>query len=285
MGRTTREELKKIKEVMTLTTDLFGYINYDLTDLSITNNMLNFYFYSKYSERWCSPVIDLLLDDGEIPVANLATLGDYINQLYKPKWDRLKNILLLEYDPIHNYLDEMVEDTNDSETIQQTGQKSNQGTKTRTDNLVRTDATRQTDNYIKDDNYQNEGSEKTINTGDSSLYGFDSDDEPAPSDWNDSRTSTNRQANNFGTTQRNETITNTGTVSNTGTVTNNDLGSESNSSDSERNYERDKTVTHKGNIGNLSSQNLLGQEVEFWQWNFVNQMLSDVADVLTLSIY
>ena len=270
---------------MTLTTDLFGYINYDLTDLSITNNMLNFYFYSKYSERWCSPVIDLLLDDGEIPVANLATLGEYINQLYKSKWDRLKNILLLEYDPIHNYLDEMVEDTNDSETIQQTGQKSNQDTKTRTDNLVRTDATRQTDNYIKDDNYQNEGSEKTINTGDSSLYGFDSDDEPVPSDWNDSRTSTNRQTNNFGTTQRNETITNTGTVSNTGTVTNNDLGSESNSSDTERDYERDKTVTHRGNIGNLSSQNLLGQEVEFWQWNFVNQMLSDVADVLTLSIY
>ena len=87
---------------MTLTTDLFGYINYDLTDLEISKEMLNFYFMSRYSNRWISPVMELLIEDGTISTANWTTLGNYLNQLYKNKWDRLKNIILLEYDPIHN---------------------------------------------------------------------------------------------------------------------------------------------------------------------------------------
>lgn len=272
MGRTTREELKKIKEVMTLTTDLFGYINYDLTDLSITNNMLNFYFYSKYSERWCSPVIDLLLDDGEISVANLATLGGYINQLYKSKWDRLKNILLLEYDPIHNYSDTMSEEITDNDdksvTLDLDGTTSN----TRTDNTTRTD------NLTRTDDLEQTRDVDTTDDRSDSLYGFDSSD-GVPS---------NEKA---GTGSIDETDTQTGTVRNTGTVTNTGTvgNSGTNSTDSTeqtyRDYTRERSVTHIGNIGNLSSQNLLGQEVEFWQWNFVNQMLSDVADVLTLSIY
>ena len=77
-----RMEKKQIKDVITLTTDLFGYINYDLTELEITDATLNFYFMSKYSNRWVSPVLELLMDDdGEISVANFTTLGSYINQL------------------------------------------------------------------------------------------------------------------------------------------------------------------------------------------------------------
>ena len=147
-----RAEKKQIKDLMTLTTDLFGYINYDLTDLEISKEMLNFYFMSRYSNRWVSPVMELLVEDGTIPTANWVTLGDYINQLYKNKWDRLKNIILLEYDPIHNYSDSMAESITDSDdkttALDSDGTKSKTNSGTELLSNTRTDSLRKTDNFI-----------------------------------------------------------------------------------------------------------------------------------------
>lgn len=293
-----RATKKQIKDVITLTTDLFGYIDYDLTDLEITKEALNFYFISKYSNRWVSPVLELLMDsEGEISTSDFTTLGTYINQLYKNKWDRLKNIILLEYDPIHNYSDSMAEDIADTDdktvTLDLDGTKSN----TRTDNLSSTkntskeDISRKTDNYIVGENYENTETKMNFSERDNSIYGLDADSDPANADFAYNSDSGSSKKNNYGTTEKNETITGNSTntenttSSNTGTVA--DVGS--NSTDStevtDRDFTRTRSVTHIGNIGNIATQDLLEKEVEFWQWNFIVQMLSDVADVITLPIY
>ena len=296
--RNPRATKKQIKDVITLTTDLFGYIDYDLTDLEITKEALNFYFISKYSNRWVSPVLELLMDsEGEISTADFTTLGNYLNQLYKNKWDRLKNIILLEYDPIHNYSDSMAEDITDTDdktvTLDLDGTKSN----TRTDNLSSTkntskeDISRKTDNYIVGENYENTETKMDFSERDNAIYGLDADSDPANADFAYNSDSGSSKKNNYGTTEKNETITGnstnteTATASNTGTVA--DVGS--NSTDStevtDRDFTRKRSVTHIGNIGNIATQDLLEKEVEFWQWNFIVQMLSDVADVITLPIY
>lgn len=296
--RNPRATNKQIKDVITLTTDLFGYIDYDLTDLEITKEALNFYFISKYSNRWVSPVLELLMDsEGEISTADFTILGNYLNQLYKNKWDRLKNIILLEYDPIHNYSDSMAEDITDTDdktvTLDLDGTKSN----TRTDNLSSTkntskeDISRKTDNYIVGENYENTETKMDFSERDNSIYGLDADSDPANADFAYNSDSGSSKKNNYGTTEKNETITGnttnteTTTASNTGTVA--DVGS--NSTDStevtDRDFTRTRSVTHIGNIGNIATQDLLEKEVEFWQWNFIVQMLSDVADVITLPIY
>lgn len=317
-----RIEKKQIKDVITLTTDLFGYIDYDLANLEVTKETLNFYFISKYSNRWVSPVLELLMDsEGEISTSNFTTLGTYINQLYKNKWDRMKNIIFLEYDPIHNYSDSMAEEIidNDDKTVNLDldGTKSNtrtdnlasSTTNTRTDNLSsiksisEEDISRKTDNYIVGENYENTETNANFSERDNAIYGLDADGDPANADFAYKSDSGSVKKNNYGTTEKNETITNnatntktdntanTGTVTNVGSVTNTGTVAVSgtNTTDGEevtnRDYTRERSVTHIGNIGNIATQDLLEKEVEFWQWNFIVQMLSDVADVITLPIY
>ena len=49
--------------------------------------------------------------------------------------------------------------------------------------------------------------------------------------------------------------------------------------------DRTRTYTHEGNIGNLTTQQLMKQEIELWQWNFIQQVLEDLRDFLTIPIY
>lgn len=291
-----RAEKKQIKDLMTLTTDLFGYINYDLTDLEISKEMLNFYFMSKYSNRWISPVMELLIEDGTIPAGNWTVLGNYLNQLFKNKWDRLKNIILLEYDPIHNYSDTMSEDITDNDDKSVTLDLDGTNTNTRTDNTTettsntRTDNTTRTDNLTRTDDLEMTKDVGTTNGNTDSVYGFNSSN-AVPSDESESSGSVDETDTQTGTVKNAGTVTNTGTVANagtkqnTGTVGNSGSNTVDSTEQTYRDFTRERSVTHIGNIGNLSTQNLLTQEVEFWNWNFIIQMLSDVADVLTLPIY
>lgn len=60
-------------------------------------------------------------------------------------------------------------------------------------------------------------------------------------------------------------------------------GTESTDNTSERQRSRD--ATHLGNIGNLTTQQLLREEIELWRWNFIEQILSDAKDLITIPVY
>lgn len=48
---------------------------------------------------------------------------------------------------------------------------------------------------------------------------------------------------------------------------------------------RNESSNLHGNIGNHSNQELLNEEFELWKRNFLNQILNDVASVLTIDVY
>lgn len=48
---------------------------------------------------------------------------------------------------------------------------------------------------------------------------------------------------------------------------------------------RARKYTHKGNIGNLTPQQLIQQEINLWRWNFIEEVLNDVKNFITLPIY
>ena len=48
---------------------------------------------------------------------------------------------------------------------------------------------------------------------------------------------------------------------------------------------RAKQSIHKGNIGNLTPQQLITQEIELWRWNYIDEVLSDIKSMITLPIY
>ena len=83
------------------------------------------------------------------------------------------------------------------------------------------------------------------------------------------------------------TVHNTGTVGNVGAdvttgsnsrVTRDDATSDGSESTS-------RSGRHFGNIGNLTSQKQLKEEIELWKWNFVNEILEDAKQLLCLEVY
>lgn len=139
----------KIKDVLPIENGLFYHMNYDF-GLDITKPQLDFLFLSQFAQRNPAPVIDMLHDEDEdednfsqLTDAELTTLAALMVNYFKPRWDKLGEIYEIEYDPIHNYLDdwedeadgtkesENVLDSDRTDTINETQQHAN----LRTDNL------------------------------------------------------------------------------------------------------------------------------------------------------
>ena len=51
------------------------------------------------------------------------------------------------------------------------------------------------------------------------------------------------------------------------------------------NRERVRDLTHLGNIGNITTQQLINEEIKLWRWNFIQELLNDVKDFLTIPVY
>lgn len=90
-----------------------------------------------------------------------------------------------------------------------------------------------------------------------------------------------------GTEGGSETVTNTGTVSDVGTDSHSgtDTRTTSNGTNGTASVDRDRSGRHFGNIGNLTSQKMLNEEIELWKWNYIQTILEDARDFLTLPVY
>lgn len=84
-----------------------------------------------------------------------------------------------------------------------------------------------------------------------------------------------------------KTIANTGTVTNVGTDSHSgsDTRTTSNSNSGTGSVDRERSGRHFGNIGNLTSQKMINEEIELWKWSYVQTVLEDARDFLTLNIY
>lgn len=102
----------------------------------------------------------------------------------------------------------------------------------------------------------------------------------------DSTTNTDNQTN----TTTSEGTSNTTNESLQNAVSNSDTqrGSTSQLDESaiiSRALNRARSYSHKGNIGNFTPQQLIKQEIELWRWNFIDEVLNDVKDFISLPIY
>lgn len=101
-----------IKDVIPLTNGVFGHMNYTFR-AEVSKEQLDYLLMSSFARRNPAPVIDLLYDEEteepcsrELTSAELTKLAALMLAYYKPRWDKLGDIYDVEYDPIHNYLDE-----------------------------------------------------------------------------------------------------------------------------------------------------------------------------------
>lgn len=268
------EKLPKIptvKSVFPISHGIFSTIDYNFGDMG--NDYIDVLFVTDFGMKRVAPLVEYILgDDTELSAEKLAVLGDMLLKRYKNKWDRSLAVLEAEYDPLHNYLDEYQEhrdEVKDESNVRTknltTGDTaSNTSSNTRTDNL--SESRNGTDNST------------TTESGANNRYGLNSVDPTGVTTDSNSVTVQDTTSN---------TRTNTGTQTNAGseslTRTVLETGTDSKEYDTDNNY--DTEGYHKGNIGNISTQKLIREELELWKWNFIEEVLHDARDFLTLPLY
>lgn len=273
----SRTERPKIKDCLPLVNGLWTKINYDFPEIfDIVPSQLDIIFLSNWSQRLTAPIIDVIHDDSSessmLTSQELETLAGIINGMYKHKWDKLMEVATMEYDPIHNYSDTFEEQIEYGEEEGHTKTSTGSNSNTRTDNLVdtKTDGRQITETR----NLSNSGS----NSSENDVYAFNSAN--AVGDTESSGSNSSSESGTITTGHSgNITETNTGTQSNIGSNSNSESGSIETTGDKSRTY------TKTGNIGNISTQKLMNEEIELWEYNFVYEMMRDVINCISLPSY
>lgn len=260
-----------------MTNGIWAHINYEFPDIfDLEPSQLDIMFLSNWSMRTAAPILNVIHDsEATTPMlsdSELTTLAGIINGMYKFKWDKLMATALTEYDPIHNYYDELTETIGYSEGVDVERSESRTNANTRTDDLseVVTDARRVSE--VRD--LTNSGG----NSVDNGIYGFNSSTSLGESD--SVGTNSNTESGSITTSHAgNLTTANTGTQTDRGSNSLN--GTEGKDTEGSRSREYTKT----GNIGNISTQKLMKEEIELWKYNFVYEIMRDVAKFVSLPIY
>ena len=214
--------------------------------------------------------------DDTISEENLNKLARIIINRFGENWSKLAKIYGLEYNPIHNYDMHEVEtpDIKRTKTGDKTSTETPEITRTRTPNLTDTE----TPNIINEEQL----GEKIINSDNQndSVYGFNSNS-AVPTDMTVGQSSEQHSGTNINKETGTRTTVRSGneTETESGTKTINDNSSETETETGTRTLER------KGNIGVTTTQAMIKQEIDIWNWNFIDTVFKNVDKILTLSIY
>lgn len=266
----------KIKDCLPLVNGIWYYIDYQFPEIfDIDSSQLDVVFMSNWSMRTAAPILKLVHNDESTTMLTpleLVQLASVIKGMYKHKWDKMMAVAEMEYDPIHNYHDHLVEEIEYGEEVDRTKSGTGSNTNTRTDNLseVSTDARQ----IQETRNLNNSGSDSNQNN----IYGFNSSS--AVGESNNSGTNSMLESGTITTAHSgNVTTTNTGTQTDSGSNSYSETGGDDTSGTRNREY------TKEGNIGNISTQKLLNEELDLWKYNFLYEMMRDVAKFVSLPIY
>lgn len=262
---------KLVKNLFPKTNGLFTKINFDF---EVSKPLLDIMFLGQYGLKNPSPFVETIQDNPEEPLTSgeLTTIADALLALYSNKWTRLQDLQKAEYDPLHNYLDEW-EDHSEGWEV---NEKELSGTRTDTLNTTETTNSTRTDNLLTTETI-NETEQSSDSQADS-IHGFNSSTAVPTDNSTGSASKTTTGSNseaNTGTQGVSQTVANTGTNTRGTSQTDSFDGSDN----------RDREGRHSGNIGNITTQKMINEEIELWRWNFINQVLADVAEFCTLPIY
>lgn len=274
---TTRAKEVKIKDCLPIVNGLWNSINYSFPEeFNITASQLDILMLSSWSMRTAAPILNVIhnSDDGTTMLTHqeLEVLAGIIKGMYKHKWDKMMAVAVEEYDPIHNYYDSLEETIEFTEGESTSKTSSGTNSNTRTDNL--TDTKSDARSITETHNMQYSGTD----SGSDNVYGFNSS--TAVGDRTTSGSNSNSETGSI-TTGHSGSITET----NTGTQTNSGTNSSSESARNDSGGEKTRSYTKTGNIGNISTQKLLNEEIDLWKYNFISEMVRDVINFVSLPLY
>ena len=282
---------KKIREMIPLNNGIFSAMEYPYPSVfQITDQEMDFMFATNYGLRTIAPVVVVAYEQDADTY--IATLAQMIKHMYAPKWDKLAALVNLEYDPIHNYSDivheEVTEDIEGSDTLTHNTTVSN-SEQVDNDTSVSDSGTERVVNSNQSNKTRTDNLSETIqSTDENNLFGFNSVQAVGADTGasNRSRTNTGTQGNSE--SGSGESTKYGGLIHTTdGTVVTEGTKRTTGTEGTERasNRERVRDLTHLGNIGNITTQQLVNEEIKLWRWNFIQEILNDVKDFLTIPVY
>lgn len=229
----TMEKVPTVKEAFPILSGLFASMDYTFR-LEVSKTTLDVMWVTTYGNRNVSPIVNNLKDnpDSTLNPSQLHTLASMILEMYSPKWDKIGAIYDIEYDPIHNYLDEwedesettMDQDESDTGTKTLAYGKTVDSTTTRTDALTQERDYEKTDSSTRTDNLSE--LETRSLTGGSSRTDNLTEMETRNLANSNTRTDNLTETHNYGKTS---TRTDNLAEATTNTTTSNGSGSENNS--------------------------------------------------------
>lgn len=318
--------IPKLKEMIPIVNGIFHHMQYTLPEeFDIENSELDLLLLSKYSDRLSNELLRMLHTDKTesetmLTQTELTALASLIKGVYKEKWDRTLDVTLLNYDAIHNFLDNLSETTVINGESEENGTKQNNLSKTQTNDLTKTQTNNTTDTTTFNTTNQithgksetntdsrtitttNTGTESTNGTNENGIYGFNSS--TASGDTNQTsnetltlnRTETEGHSGTLtkalsGTDSDRKTGTEalgksgTVTVDDSGTIVTDDTGTVTTTNTEVNSSSKSVIKERYGNIGNIYTQDMVKKEIELRKYLFIEDMLYDVASFISLPIF
>lgn len=208
------------------------------------------------------------------------------------------------YTDTYNTSDTETHDTRETETNNLQNQQSNNLQNQQTDARQITENHNMNNSGSTSDNRNIFGFNSSTAVGDSTGSGTNSNLESGSITTTHSGTLTDHKTGTVTDTKtgtvtdaKTGTVTDakTGTVArvNNGTLTTQDTGTQGNigsntnseTSSNDTSGERTREYTKNGNIGNISTQKLMNEEIDLWRYNFIYEMMKDVVGMISLPIY
>lgn len=286
-------------------------------------NDLDLDYHGNHSgDKPVSPMVLKLMDVYEDEDDLRIALSDVLYTKYSITWSRLWDAINEQYDPLHNYdgTETTTETRNlsvigsttastsnthtDTGTVSDVGSTTNDVTHTSTGTVSDSGTTSSDSTHTNTGTVSHPIESTTTTTGQSNIYGFNSDT-AVPSDTStgssSSSVTSDVMTNNLtetddvdGTTTNTRTnnltdvddAESTSTNTRTDNLTATDNGTESASSTTADTGTVITTTTKGGNLGVTTSEQMLTQEFDFRaKYNFFETVYKDIDKVLCLAIY
>ena len=248
-----------------------------VTDGDISTTFLDMGYYSHSAQKFTSPIMNDV-SEGTPPLSSMerTNVAGMLTTLFNRKWKRIWDLASVEYNPINNY--DMSETESTELGIE--SESRNSGTIT---NVV-DDTTHETGTVtnVTDTDTSQTGtvSDSGSNSNADNLFGFNSS--VAVGADTSSGTATNTRTNNLaGTDDTTETKTNNLTTDKD--ITDTETRQLVTANDSTHTTER--TLEKAGNIGVTTTQKMVMDELEAWQWTFFQSVFEDIDSICCLDIY
>lgn len=224
------------------------------SDTSIDNSVLDVAYFGNHSGgKFCSPLVKLLIDDGEVTAAGRVVIAKIILSKYLKNWDRLWETNVVAYSPVHNY----------DMTEERTRKLANSEAEVANENQAHTGTDTITHGKVETIEHGREFESTDY------IYGLNTEDDPKPSE----KTSSGEDG---------ETVT---TNSGSDVNTKNLADTKSNNRNLAGAEEEEEEIHRAGNIGVTTTQKLVEEERQLWRWNFFEQVFNDLDNELALAFH